>query len=173
MQVLENKEEWSGEFRNGWLKHLEETGESNWKIYPFPQNFETPAGPGIRLADSRLIFITSAGAYLRDAQAPFDAASPVGDYTIRSFPADTPLNELAYAHTHYDHAMIDADPQVALPLGHLQSLVDTGKVGELSASLVSVMGYQPDSARVVDETIPPILELVDREKPDAALLAPV
>ena len=34
------------------------------------------------------------------------------------------------------------------------------------------MGYQPDAARVVDETIPPILEAIKEMNADAALLVP-
>jgi len=68
------------------------------------------------LSDSRLMLISSAGGYLPGRQQPFDAASLYGDYTIRTFPSSTPFSALAYAHDHFDHAMIDQDPQVALPL---------------------------------------------------------
>jgi hypothetical protein len=173
MEILEDKERWSKEFRDGWLKLQQETGEINWNIYRNPRNSQTPAASGVELAESRLLFITSSGAYLRGKQQPFDAPNPLGDYTLRTFAASTSFSDLAYAHDHYDHAMIDADPQVAIPLEHLKSLVEAGKLGEISPTIVSFMGYQPDSARVVDEMIPSLMKLAEQEEPDAALLAPV
>ena len=104
-------------------------------------------------------------------QQPFDASNPVGDYTIRVFPPDTPFDHLAYAHEHYDHTAINTDPQVLLPLGHLREMVVNGKIGALT-SVVSFMGYQPDVSRLLDETIPAILQVAKEEQVTAALLVP-
>lgn len=59
---------------------------------------------------SRLVLISSAGGYLPAGQEPFDAANPLGDYTIRLVPSATPLAEIAYAHDHYDHTAVNTDP---------------------------------------------------------------
>ena len=108
------------------------------------------------------MLISSAGAYLGHDQQPFDAASPTGDYTMRAFPSDTGFQDLIYAHDHYDHAMVDRDPQVALPLDHLQEMVADGRLGSMTPSVVSFMGYQPDAARVVDALAPhPGVDLLD------------
>ena len=173
MDILENKTGWTADYQNGWLAHLQGTGSIDWKLYKHPRNRETPGVPGIRLNESQLMFISSAGAYLRQSERPFDAPNLLGDYTIRTFSLSTPFDELAYAHDHYDHKMVEQDAQVALPLRDLEALVAAGKIGELAPSVVSFMGYQPDSARVVDETIPPIVALAKAEKVRAALLAPV
>ncbi len=84
---------------------------------------------------------------------------------------DTPFEKLAYAHEHYDHAAVDADPQVLLPLDHLRGMTADGRIGALTA-VVSFMGYQPDVSRLLDETIPAILEVTREEKAQAALLVP-
>jgi hypothetical protein len=173
MQILENKDRWSADFRAGWLVHLEQSGAVDWKLYQHPRNSAAPGGPGVRLSQSRLMLISSAGAYLRRGQPPFDAADDYGDYTLRTFPSSTPFEALAYAHGHYDHTMVEADAQVALPLRHLEALVAEGRVGGLAPSVISFMGYQPDSARVVDVLIPEIVALARAEKVQAALLAPV
>jgi hypothetical protein len=47
-----------------------------------------------------------------------------------------------------------------------------GKIGALTDSMIFFMGYQPDISQVLDKTIPAILEVVDREKADGALLVP-
>ena len=172
MEILENRERWLADFRAGWLAHFRETGEIDWQHYPRPRNKVAPSGPGIDLSASRLMLITSSGAYLPEAQAPFDAENPLGDYTIRVIPTATPPAELAYAHTHYDHAAVRADPQVLLPLRHLSEMADAGMIGELAPSVVSFMGYQPVMTRVIDETAAAILEAARAEQVRAALLAP-
>lgn len=173
MEILENKAQWSADFRSGWLKTLRQSGRIDWSIYQHPRNVQTPGVPGIRLSQSRLMLITSAGGYLRDSQDPFDEPNALGDYTLRTFPSSTEFEALAYAHGHYDQRMIERDAQVALPLRFLEELVAVGEVGELAPSVISYMGYQPDSARVVDELIPEVLAVARSEKVEAALLAPV
>lgn len=172
MEILENREEWTNTYRENWLAHLQATGEENWKIYNRPTNTTAPSGPGVDLSQSRLAFVTSAGGYLPGQQEPFDAADVLGDYSIRTFPASTPLDALAFAHDHYDHTFVDQDPQVLLPLRHLEDMVAEGLIGELAPTVVSFMGYQPDVTRVLDELISAIREAVAAQSAQAALLVP-
>ncbi|UCG24255.1 MAG: hypothetical protein JSW55_19400 [Chloroflexota bacterium] len=173
MEILENREPWIETYRQVWLTNLAATGATDWRIYPIPRNEKTPGARGVKLSESRLMLISSAGGYLQGSQEPFDAVDLLGDYTMRTFPANTPFQDLAYAHDHYDHAMIERDPQVALPLRHLQKLVADRRIGSLTSSVVSFMGYQPDAARTVDELVPRIAAIAREERADAALLAPV
>jgi hypothetical protein len=172
MQILENYDDWLVAFRDGWLAHYQRTGEVDWSLYVRPYNRTAPAGPGVDLARSRLMLITTSGAYLPDQQQPFDADNALGDYSIRLWSSSTPLQALAYAHEHYDQAAVRADPQVLLPLEHLQELVGEGAIGELAPSVVSFMGYQPDVARVVDQMVPEIVAAAQVEEVQAALLIP-
>lgn len=172
MEILENRAQWLADFRAGWLAHLQQTGETDWKRYPSPKNKHIPAGSGINLSSSRLALITSAGGYLPDLHQPFDAPDPLGDYSIRLFPSSTPLNRLAFAHTHYDHAAVNQDPQVLVPLRHLEDMVGDGLIGELAPTVVSFMGYQPDVTRLVDELVPAIRSAVRDSGANAALLVP-
>lgn len=172
MEILENRDEWVRTYQENWLAHHKETGEFNWKIYNRPTNTTAPSGPGIDLSQSRLALITSSGAYVPDQHEPYDAPHPYGDYGIRRFPSSTPLDALAFAHTHYDHAAVDEDPQVLVPLRHLDALVDEGVIGEMAPSVISFMGYQPDVTRVLDETIPLIVAAAKEEDVRAALLVP-
>jgi hypothetical protein len=172
MEIVENLEQWQSDFHQGWLAHYQRTGKPNWEIYNRPQNSQAPSGPGIELAKSRLALISSAGAYLAQSEERFDDEDDLGDYTIRRFPSTTPFEALAYAHTHYDHAAVNEDPQVLLPLRHLEDMVKEGLIGELALSVISFCGYQPDIGRVVNETIPAIVEMAKAEEIDAALLVP-
>ena len=172
MEILNNRDAWQTDYRAGWLAHYEHTGAFNWKLYQQAQNRPLSPTPGIDLRQSRLLLISTAGAYLRAAQEPFDAAHPLGDYTMRLFPSDTPFEDLALAHTHYDHAAVTEDPEVLLPLGHLADMVAEGAIGGVAPSVVSYMGYQPDLSRVVDELIPAILPVARDLQVQAALLVP-
>lgn len=172
MEVLENQDAWHADYANGWLAHYNETGETLWKVYTHPRNKEAPAGKAIDLSQSRLVLISSAGGYLPKSQQPFDAENDLGDYTTRVIPSSTSLDSIAYAHTHYDHTAVNADPQVLVPLRHLDAMVDDGIIGELAPNMISFMGYQPDATRVIDETIPEILDAVNAMDAHAALLVP-
>ena len=171
MGIIENFEQWQTDYFEEWLPHYEKTGELVWLNYPRAHNRTAPAGPGIDLAQSRLLLISSAGGYLRDEQEPFDAANELGDYSIRTFPVNSPFERIAFAHEHYDHTAVNADPQVLLPLKHLQDMVTEGKIGALTA-VISYSGYQPDVGRILNETIPAILEATQVEKAEGALLVP-
>lgn len=172
MDILENREQWLAEFQNGWLAHYQQTGQFDWKLYKRPKNTLPVAGHGIDLTRSRLMLISSAGAYLHQQQEPFDAPNPYGDFSIRVIPTAVSFDRLDFAHDHYDQKAVRQDAQVLVPLRHLADLVADGVIGELSRSWISFMGYLPDATRLVDETIPAILDAARAERIDAALLVP-
>ncbi|HEX9921869.1 MAG TPA: glycine/sarcosine/betaine reductase selenoprotein B family protein [Anaerolineae bacterium] len=172
VDILENLAEWTTTFEAGWLAYYRETGITDFKRYNRPKNTAVPGSRGIDLSQSRMTFITTSGAYLAGSQTPFDAANDFGDYSIRLVPTSTPFEALAYAHDHYDLRAVKTDPQVLLPLRHLEDLAEEGVIGELAPSVISFMGYQPDVRRVIDQLIPAVVDAVEAELPDAALLVP-
>jgi hypothetical protein len=172
VEIFEDRAAWEATFRAGWLAHYQRTGETDFKQYIRPKNSTAPSGSHVDLHHSRLVLISSAGGYLPARQNPFDASNPLGDYTIRLVPVTTPLATIAYAHEHYDHTAVTADPQVLLPLEHLATLVSDGAIGALTPNVISFMGYQPDVGRVLDELIPAILAAVKAADAQAALLVP-
>lgn len=172
MEIVENLDQWSAEFEQNWLRHYRETGETHWKIYNRAKNRNAPGRPGIDLSQSRLVLISSAGGYLAGSQEPFDAPNLLGDYSVRPFPVGTPFNQIAYAHEHYDHTAVDADPQVLLPLRHLEAMVAEGVIGGLHPDVISFHGYQPDVRRIVHEFIPAVMAHVEAGKIEGALLVP-
>jgi hypothetical protein len=164
--VFDDLPAWEAAYR-AWLA----AAPLDFTTYPRPRNTTTVAGRGIELAASRLLLISSAGAYLAPAQTPFAAADPLGDYTLRTFSAATPAADLAFAHDHYDHAAVRADPEVLLPLAHLRARAAAGQIGSL-APVVSFMGYQPDVRRLLAETVPAVLAVARADCVQAALLVP-
>lgn len=172
MEILENRDEWKAHFENNWLKYYHEHDETNFKIYQYAKNETAPSGAAIDLSQSKLLFVTTAGAYLKDSQDAFDADSKLGDYSIRTFPQSTDLHALAFAHTHYNHMWIDSDSQVLVPLRVLEAMVGEGKIGSLAETVVSFSGYMPDVSRVLDELIPEVVGMAKEQQVDAALLVP-
>lgn len=171
MDIVENLDQWRTDYSH-WLAHYEKTGDLVWLHYPRAHNRTAPSGPGIDLAQSRLLLISSAGGYLRDEQEPFDAANDLGDYSLRLIPANTSFAQIEFAHDHYDHTAVNIDPQVLLPLNHLRRQVKEGLIGELVSPVISFSGYQPDIARLLTKTIPSILETAQEYQADGALLVP-
>lgn len=172
MTVLDNYTQWHNNYSSGWLAAFQQTGKINWDLYPWPSNNSDVAGPGIDVRKARLVLVSSSGAYLPASQPAFDAENDLGDYGIRLIPLATPLRQIAYAHTHYDHTAVNADPQVLLPLNHLDEMMAVGEIGDLADNVISFMGYQPDLGRVVDECIPAIVAAAQRERANAAVLVP-
>ena len=172
MDILEQRNEWYEQFKSGWLAHYESTGSIDWSLYNRPTNKSTIAGDAIDVSKSRILFISSAGGYLPAMQEPFNTADDVGDYSIRAIPSDTALDQIAYAHTHYDHTARIADAQVLMPLEHLANMVEAGEIGSLTPSMINFMGYQPDVSQLLDETVPAIVALAKAENADGALLVP-
>ncbi len=173
MKILEDLQQWRAEYEQGWLAHYLETGEMDWKRYNRPTNTTAPAGAAVDLSSGRLALISSAGGFLRGRQEPFIGdKSALGDYSIRTFPSTTPLDDLAFVHAAYDHSAVEQDPQVLVPLRHLVDLVHEGRIGELAPSVISFCGWQPDVVRTIHELIPLIVDVATREQIDAAFLVP-
>ena len=173
MEILENAGAWSEDFTASWLAHLKRTGEIDWNQYRPARNRVPIVAPGIDPTSARLLLVSTAGAYLANEHEAFDAANPYGDYSIRTFSADTDLAGLDYSHNHYDHAARHQDPRVNLPLGYLADMANNGELGSVTDSVVSYSGYQPDAGAVVDTVIPEILRVAAQEGAQAALLVPV
>jgi len=173
LEILENREIWQEQFENGWLAHYKQTDKFDWKKYIRPTNKISIENYGINLNDSRMMLISTAGGYLKDQQQPFDYKNDLGDYSIRTFSLSTSLDSLAFAHDHYKHDAVDQDPQVVLPLRHLEFLESDGMIGKPVDTVISFMGYQPDVIRVLDDTIPAVIEVAETEKIGSALLIPV
>lgn len=173
MDILENREAWAEHFEANWLAHYEKTGETDFKQYQYVKNENAPSGKAIDLSQSKLLLVTSSGAYLRDSQTAFDAPNPLGDYTVRTFTQSTDLAEIAFAHEHYNHQYVDQDPQSVLPLRILEDMQSEGIIGELANTVISFHGYTPDVRRLLDETIPQIMGLAKEQQVDVALLIPV
>lgn len=135
---------------------------------------------GKRLAEASVAIVTSAGLYLEGEQDPFDTERETreptwGDPTWRVLPGVLPRpGGLGMSHLHVNPDDVLADPNIALPLDVLDTLVADGRVGAAGPSHVSVMGYQEAGLAVWrEETAPAIVSLLRSQGTDGVVLAPV
>jgi len=136
--------------------------------FPKPALATLPFRAAPARADRRIALITTAGAYDAQTQAPFAAASAIGDVTHRVFPAELPDARIALRHGHYDPAAATADPEVLLPRGALR---DAG--ARLTANVISTMGYCIDWPAFIEQTVPQLVAQARADGATCALLVPV
>ncbi len=170
--VIEGEQKWEEGYNKNFVKELESSGKIDWKKYQYTRNRLSPSGPALDLSKTKLLFISTSGAYLKDSQEPFSVKKVLGDYTFRRIPTSTAFEDLAIAHDHYDHKYIKADPQVLLPFGHLQDMISEGKLGSIASEWISISGFQPNIIKVRRELAEKIVKIAKELEVNAALLVP-
>jgi D-proline reductase (dithiol) PrdB len=123
------------------------------------------------LSGCRVALLTSAGAYV-EGDEPFDVASPHGDPSHRVIPGDVDLARLRFAHSHYDTARAEADPNVVLPLDPLRACAADGRIGEVSPVHVGMMGFNPDPLALIEREAPAVVDVLRSAGVDAVVLSP-
>lgn len=170
--VIEGEQQWEQDFNEKFAKGLETTGRLDWKQYQYTRNRFSPKGPAIDLSKSKLLFVSTAGTYLKDSQEPFDNKNLLGDYSLRMIPTGTPFEDMAIAHDHYDHQFIKVDPEVLLPFESIADMVSEGKLGSLAAEWISISGFQPNIIKVKRALSAEIVKIAQELEVQAVLLVP-
>lgn len=112
-------------------------------------------------------------------QQPFDLdgerANPEwGDPSFRLLPSRPRSGSLRCSHLHINTADIEVDHNIALPSEVLSALARENIVGTPAPHHVSVMGYQAEGlGGWRTETVPEIVKLLEHQKSDGVVLAPV
>ena len=162
-----------------WMEEVRPLLEAkDWKSafasYPFPQPATAPWTPFSKeLGQCRVALLSTAGIYLKDSQQRFDAENIEGDWSFRELPRTIKPDEVALAHTHYDHASADADLNAVLPLDRLGELEKEGVIGELLTPIFSISGYCTRPDLVAEQTAPQIAARVKEMRADVLLNIPV
>jgi D-proline reductase (dithiol) PrdB len=169
VEIIEQIEEWRKHFA-GWSGSA---GPDNiGGSYPFVKNRRAPFTPARRsLPMLNLALISSAGAYI-DGTNPFDVNATAGDFTIREIPAEIEAEDLKFCARGYDPAAVQADLNSLVPLTRLLEFEKNGVIGQLNPVFWSFCGFIPDSGRLVSETLPQLVERIQRHEIQAALLVP-
>jgi hypothetical protein len=146
---------------------------------------DTPEHPAIPwapvrkpLRESRVALLSTAGLSMR-GDTPFDMElerrNPLrGDPSWRRLRADADAASIEANHLHIDTGYVLRDLNVALPLDRLRELVAAGEVGALAPTHYSIMGYQGNDTRELEQrSAPEIAAAMRSEGVDLALLVPV
>ncbi len=134
--------------------------------------------PAARLARPleacRVALVSSAG-LVAPGDQPFDPSVKGGDWSYRLIRGDADVGSLEEHHRSdsFDHAGIEADPNLALPLERLRELAARGEIGEVAPRHVSTMGSVTAPGRMRKKTAPAVAELLTADGVDVALLVPV
>lgn len=145
------------------------------KVYAWRRLPPAPLATLRRPLDAcRVALVTTAG-LVREGDEPFDESVRGGDWSYRVIPGDAEVHTLGEFHRSesFDHAGIEADRNIALPLDRLRELVGEGTIGEVAPRHLSFMGSITAPGRLVQRSAPEAVDLLVRDQVDLALLVPV
>ncbi|WP_428261918.1 glycine/sarcosine/betaine reductase selenoprotein B family protein [Haliangium sp.] len=126
------------------------------------------------LSQCRVALVSSAG-LVGPGQPDFDPGVRGGDFSYRVLDRDVDLTLLRDSHRSatYDHAHVEADPNVAFPLDRLRELAARGTIAEVAPRHLSFMGSITAPGRLIRRTAPAAAELLAADQVDVALLIPI
>src|SRR6185436_9036462 len=160
MEIIEQVDRWRPQY-SAWKSKTATAGET-LTGYPFVENSQAPFTPARRaITMMNLALVVSAGAYI-DGTDPFDINAPDGDLKLREIPSDIQLTDLRFSARGYDPAFVQRDANVQVPLGRLFEFESNRIIGQLNSVFWSFCGHIPDAAAFVEQTIPQLLERINR-----------
>lgn len=173
MEIIEDINDWRERYvASQQNSSATDGGDDVSSSYPFVKNMRAPFAPARRaLPMLNLALISSAGAYI-EGTAPFDTSAPDGDLSFREIPSQIEAEDLRFAARGYDRSAVDSDSNSLLPIQRLFEFESNGIIGQLNPVFWSCCGFIPNAARLVEETIPRLVERVKRYEAQAALLIP-
>lgn len=126
------------------------------------------------LAEARVAVVTTAALHTPE-QPPFDESVRGGDYSFRIIEQGTDPHTLKIAHRSdaFDHAGLEEDPNLALPLDRLEEMAARGQIGAPASYHLSFMGSISAPARLIHESAPQAADLLADDGVNAVLLTPV
>ncbi len=164
----------SWRFAGGFLKNVLSAG-----IAAAPTATSIPWTPVRKpLSEAKLALLSTAGLSMKE-DTQFDMEGerrrPTwGDPSWRRIHADAASASIEANHLHIDSGYILRDLNVALPLDRLREIVAEGVVGSMADTHYSIMGYQGNDTRILEnESAPAIARAMREQEVDLALLAPV
>jgi len=143
------------------------------KKYPFIISDGIPWTPYKgQASEQTFALVTSGGLYLKEHQPHFDTVSIHGDTSFREIPKTVLQEELAIAHSHYDHSLAEQDINIIFPIHRLIELEKENIIGKV-AEIHYSFSYVNDVVTLVTGTIPEFLSRIRAEGVDVLLLVPV
>ena len=167
MEIIEQPDQWRRQY-DGWRSKQSD----DLKQYPFVENSRAPFTPARRAVTmTSLALIASAGAYI-DGTEPFDTNAAGGDFNVRELPSEIELSDLRFAVRGYDASFVEQDANVQVPLDRLREFAGNRIIGQIAPAFWSFSGFIPDATSFVAQTIPQLIERLNRYQVQAVLLIP-
>jgi D-proline reductase (dithiol) PrdB len=146
------------------------------KRYRFERYVEDVPAPSMTrsLGDATVALVTTGGLHTAE-QEPFDGKLRGGDSSYRLLHDDVDGANLRCAHRSdaFDHAGIEADPELAFPLTALHGLVAQGMIGRASGVHASFMGSITKPEALIERTAPEVAAHFAAADVDVAVLVPL
>ena len=171
--------EWSPKFHE-WVSSsqgLLAQGKAKEAFAKYPW-YQTEGDPFVRLdksaSEARFGLVTTGGYSVEGEHEPFTGLPDFGDDAadFHSIRLDTDPGKLRIDHVGYDHRFAKEDHNVNLPFDRLKEMVADGELGSVSDETVVVMGLLPNVKRLLEITLPRIVEKFQSDSVEAALLVP-
>ncbi len=126
------------------------------------------------LGAAKVALVTSAGLHT-PGQPGFDQSLSMGDASWRELPGEAETQSLIESHksSSFDHAGVQADRNLALPLDRLREMCARSEVGKLNHRHFSFMGSIVGPRVLMQETAPQVARMLRADAVDAVLLTPV
>ncbi len=128
------------------------------------------------LFESRVALVSSGGVALKEDK-PFDQdgerANPWwGDTSYRVIPRHTATGDVEIYHLHINPSYAREDLNCLLPLERLAELEAEGVIGESAPRHYSFMGYTPQPEKLLEESVPAMIQSMKEDAVDAVILVP-
>ncbi|MDQ3253666.1 MAG: glycine/betaine/sarcosine/D-proline family reductase selenoprotein B [Acidobacteriota bacterium] len=173
MEIIEDFPKWHENYRrwSQWPDAMPSRDEMRHD-YPVVVNKRAPFVPArSALSMLNLALITSAGAYI-DGTEGFDLDAPRGDASFREIPIEIEAEDLRWAARGYDPKAVLEDMNAQVPLARLAEFEGNGIIGQLCPVFWSFCGFIPSARRLVEDSLPQLVDRVVRYEAQAALLIP-
>jgi D-proline reductase (dithiol) PrdB len=135
-----------------------------------PVPWATPVG---LLRDATVGLVVNA-CMIAPGQPPFHAERPENDSSMRVIPSATDPCTLVntYPGQAFDHAGLELDANLLVPLDRLRDLERSGEIGAIAPRMVSLCGHITKPQQLIEETAPEIALLFAEDQADVVLLVP-
>ena len=124
-----------------------------------------------------MALVSSAGLALK-TDVPFDQAGEKrnpwwGDPSFRSLPRGATGKDVRLYHLHVNSSLATQDLDTFFPLRRLAELEEGGDIGRSADHHYSYMGYILEPEVLLSETVPAMVQHMERDGVDAVVLVPV
>jgi len=128
------------------------------------------------LSDCTVALISSGGIALK-TDRPFDQEGERqnpwwGDPSYRIIPQTAKADDIRVYHMHIDPRPAEQDLNCLLPMERLEELAEMRKIRRAAPFHYSYMGYQLEPQKLLEESIPAIIEHLRADHVDVAVLIP-